>query len=166
MRPTRVFLTFSSLIFAPGMKKTIPLLLVIPACLFFACNSANNKTQQANAKQFPKPGTIIASVEMPVTEDTLNHFTFSVKIIADSNVASGVYDVDADFGNNFAEGQLTMPKGGENLKPIIRKGDAPYTYIIGFKVAGDTTFYDYFQVSSNNNTTKMEYIKGYTFTTE
>jgi len=54
-----------------------------------------------------------------------------------------------------------MPKGAEDIKPIIRKGSTPYTYIIGFKVAGDTTFYEYFQVSATNTDMKMGYIKAY-----
>ena len=102
-------------------------------------------------------------MEMPITDDPLNKFIFSIKVIADSNIKAGVYDVDVDYGPNFAEGTFTMPKGGEDLKPVIRKGAAPYTYIIGFKVAGDTTFYDYFEVSSSRTNTKMQYIRAYTF---
>ena len=100
---------------------------------------------------------------MPVTDDPLNKFTFTIKVIADSNVQTGVYDVDVDYGPNFAEGQFTMPKGGEDLKPLVRKGDKPNSYIVGFKVAGDTTFYDYFEISSSKSSTKMQYIKAYTF---
>ena len=151
-----------SLIFAPAMKRSIYLLAIIPVVLS-ACSDTGNSNIEQKAKQFPKPGTIVAKAEMPVTEDKLNHFTFSVKVIADSNVKAGVYDVDADFGPNFAEGQLIMPKGGEHLLPVIRKGTAPYTYIIGFKADNDTTFYDYFEVSSNRSVTKMQYVKAYTF---
>ncbi len=100
---------------------------------------------------------------MPIAEDAINHSSFSVKVIADSDIATGVYDVDADFGTNFGEGKFTMPKGAEDATPVIRKGDAPYTYIIGFHIAGDTTFYDYFQVSCSKSSTKMEYIKAYSF---
>jgi hypothetical protein len=114
--------------------------------------------------QLPKPGNVVAADSMEATTaDKLNHFNFTVRVIADSNVASGVYDVDADFGPNFSTGQFTMPKGGEALKPLIRKGSAPYTFIIGFRVNGDTTFYDYFEVSSNRHATKMQYLKAYTF---
>ena len=136
--------------------------VAICSLLTMACNNSQNNPGPA-AKQFPKPGTIVASDEMPVTEDKLNNFKFSIKIVADSNVKAGVYDVDADFGPNFAEGQFTMPKGGEAFMPVIRKGAAPYTFIVGFKVDGDTTFYDYFEVSSNRNTTKMQYLKAYSF---
>ena len=118
---------------------------------------------KGKAKHFPKSGTMVASAEMPVKDDPLNHFIFSVKVIADSNIRSGVYDVDADYGPNFGEGQFTMPQGGEDLKPLIRKGNTPYTFIIGFKVPGDTTFYEYFEVRSDRKTTKMRYLKAYTF---
>ena len=140
------------------MKRTSLVFFSLTVPLFFGCGNSGNK-----AKHFPKPGTLVASAEMPVTDDPLNKFTFSVKVIADSDVKSGVYDIDVDYGPNFAEGKLNMPKGGEELQPIIRKGSDPYTYIIGFKVAGDTTFYDYFQISSSKANTKMEYIKAYTF---
>lgn len=100
---------------------------------------------------------------MPVTDDALNHFTFSIKVIADSDISDGIYDVDADYGPNFGEGKFAMPKGIEDAKPIIRKGGEPYTFIIGFRLPGDTTFNDYFQVSCSKHSTKMEYIKAYTF---
>lgn len=95
--------------------------------------------------------------------EQLNKFTFSIKVIADSNITSGEYDVDADYGPNFAEGHLAMPKGGEHLVPVIRKGSEPNTFIIGFKLPNDTTFYDYYQVTGTHNAMKMQYIKAYTF---
>jgi len=151
------------IIFAPAMKTIVFPGFIFLLLFFSACS--NNKDQgvpDAPAK-FPKPGTIIATASRPVADDSLNKFTYSIKIIADSNIISGVYDVDADYGPNFAEGQFTMPKGGEHLVPLIRKGSDPFTYVIGFKVAGDTTFYDYFEVMSNHSTTKMQYLKTYTF---
>ena len=143
------------------MTKNNFLYLTLVSALFTLCSCGN--TAEHSKKQFPRPGTIMAEAKMPVTDDTMNHFTFSVKVIADSDIANGVYDVDADFGPNFGEGKFSMPKGAEDAKPAIRKGDDPYTYIIGFRITGDTTFYDYFQVSSTKNSTKMGYIKAYTF---
>ena len=146
----------SNPIFAPAMRK-IALSFIAVAAL-----GCHNK-EEVRKKQFPKPGAVIASAEMPVTDDELNHFVFSVKVIADSNIASGVYDVDADYGPNYAMGQFTMPKGGEDLVPIIRRGASPYTFVIGFKQPNDTTFYEYFEVKSSRKTTKMQYLKAYTF---
>ena len=143
------------------MKKAAYLFSTISVLLFGCC--ANNGANSHNEKQFPKPGTTVAEAHMPITDDELTHFTFSVKVIADSNVTSGVYDVDADYGPNFGESKFTMPKGIEDIRPIIRKGSEPYTYIIGFRLPGDTTFNDYFQVSCSKTKTKMEYIKAYTF---
>ncbi len=148
------------------MKKINSIVLAAPLAFFIACSGSSNKDKIGRAKQFPKPGTIVAAAETPIAEDSLNHATFSVKVIADSNVSSGIYDVDVDYGNNFAEGQITMPKGGEDFKPVIRKGDAPNIYIIGFRAPADSTFYDYFQVTSNRKATQMEYIKAYSFTSE
>lgn len=137
--------------------------VVILVVSLSSCGNNNTSPGEDKPKQFPTPGTIIAQAEMPVTMDTLNHFTFSVKVIADSDVKSGVYDIDADFGPNFAEGQMVMPKGGEHLAPAIRKDTAPYTFIIGFKMEDDTTFYDYYEVKSSLKQTKMRYIKAYSF---
>jgi hypothetical protein len=141
------------------MKKTTLLFTAISSIFIIACNNKNADSR----KGFPKPGTLVASAEVPVTADTLNDFKFSVKVIADSSVKEGVYDVDVDYGPNFAEGKFTMPKGGEQLIPVIRKGTKPYTFVIGFNVGSDTTFYDYFEVSSTKLSTKMQYIKAYTF---
>ena len=140
------------------MYKNSLLAIAMPALLLIGCG--NNGTTKT--KELPKPGTIIDSASMPIA-DELNTFTFSIKVVADSEVSKGVYDVDVDYGPNFAEGKFTMPKGGEELRPIVRKGSQPYTYIIGFKVNGDTTFYDYFEVTSNKGSTKMQYIKAYSF---
>ena len=129
--------------------------------MILSCSAPENN--QHTNKELPKPGKVVTSAQMPVKDDTLNHFTFSVKVIADSNVSAGVYDVDADYGPNFASGKFTMPKGGENFTPVIRKGDAPYTFIIGFRAPGDTTFYDYFEVSSSRFATKMQYLKAYNY---
>lgn len=147
-------------IFAAVMKKvTIWGGVAITLLSLGACN---NK-EEVKPKQLPKPGTTVASAEMAVTDDPLNHFKFSVKVIADSNIAKGVYDVDVDYGPNFSEGQFSMPKGAEELVPVIKKGKMPSTFIIGFYVPGDTTFYDYFEVSGNIRQTKMQYVKAYTF---
>ena len=149
------------LIFAAVMKKLIVLFL---SCivLFTACKNGGGK-ETYKPKDFPKPGTVVAKDEMPIVEDKLNNFKFAIRVVADSAVTSGVYDVDVDYQSYNPEGQFTMPKGLENVKPILRRGSEPYTYIIGFKVAGDTTFYDYFQVSAVQNQVKMTYIRSYTF---
>ena len=144
------------------MKKTT-LLVIAFGTVIGMLYSCNNKAGENKQKKFPKPGVTVAEAQMPIAEDAINHSVFAVKVIADSDIATGVYDVDADFGANFAETKFDMPKGAEDATPVIRKGDAPYTYIIGFKIAGDTTFYDYVQVSCTRNRTKMEYIKVYSF---
>ena len=144
------------------MKKKRALFMAAVALVSAFCSCAN-KTDEQKPKKFPQPGKTVVEANMPIAEDALNHTIFSVKVIADSDVANGVYDVDADFGPNFGEGKFTMPKGAEDAQPVIRKGDAPYSYIIGFRIAGDTTFYDYFRVSCSKSNTKMEYIKAYSF---
>jgi hypothetical protein len=143
------------------MKKIVVIILF--SANFFSGCSNYKSTPGKTSQPLPKPGTVVTNGEMPVTDDPLNHFTFSVTVIADSEVGNGVYDVNTAFGPNTASGKFTMPKGGESFKPILRAGSQPYTYIIGFKAPGDTAFYDYFEVSSNRHTTKMQYIKTYIY---
>ncbi len=144
------------------MKKIALIYISTPVLLLAACSN-NSTISEQGQKQFPKPGTTVAEAQMPITEDALNHAVFSVKVIADSDITGGVYDVDADFGPNFGEGKFTMPKGGEDLKPIIRKGSDRYTFIIGFRLPNDTAFKSYFRVSCTKSSTKMEYTNAYTF---
>ena len=145
------------------MKKTVLGILSGGIVLLAGCNGATGDGNAGRQLPLAKPGTVMATATMPITEDKLNHFTFSVKVIADSNIAAGVYDVDADYGPNFATSTFTMPKGAEAYQPCMRKGAEPYSYIIGFKIPGDNTFYDYFEVWGSSTTIKMQYIKAYTF---
>ena len=142
------------------MKQTTLLIFFAALCLY-SCGSP--KEEKKITKIFPVPGTVVAIDSVPIVEDKLNNSRFIISVVADSAVTSGVYDVDADFGPNFAEGQFTLPTGKEDLLPVMRRGKTPYTFIIGFRLPGDTTFYDYFEVSSNTKQTKMKYLKAYTF---
>lgn len=137
-------------------------LLVTTGILLASCGGNDTGTAVAY-KTMPIPGTEIAKAETQAGEDTLNHFKFSVRIVADSQIEKGVYDVLTTFGPNKADGAFTMPKGGEHFIPVIRKGGAPATFIIGFHVPKDTTFYDYYLVSATTASTKMLYMNSYSF---
>jgi len=141
--------------------------LLLPACITSAvlCACNNPPTESAGSGKkitMPKPGAVVAEAHMPINDPPRN-FTFSVKVIADSNMAAGEYYIDADYGPNFNEGHLVMPKGGESFLPIIKKANEPNAFIIGFKMPGDTTFYEYFEVSTDKHATKMQYTKAYSF---
>ncbi len=129
---------------------------------FIRCE-APNKSISSTQRQFPKPGTVVAKAEKKIKEDTLNDSRFQIRVVADSAIENGVYDVDVDYGPNFASGQFTMPKGGEHLVPVIKTGSSPYSFIIGFRLPDDTTFYEYYEVTSNKQSTKMQYINTYSF---
>ena len=131
---------------------------IIALAFLGSCNNGENK-----AAQKVKPGEILAKEEMAIVGDTLNKFKFSVTVKADSEVEKGVYDVSASWGNNTADSKFTMPKGGEDLKPILRHANKPNAYIIGFRAGKDTTFNEYFEVSGVNGTLKMQYVKSYSF---
>ena len=142
------------LVFLCPMKKSIVLLICFAAC-FVACNNGNNNYTP------PAAGTIVASDSMRM-EDTLNHSMFAVTIKTGENSKNGVYLVAASSGKNIADGGFTMPKNGEKIKPELRKGSIPYTYIVGFHINNDTTFLKYFLVSSNHDSLRMEYIQSIT----
>ena len=142
------------------MKKSTLLICTLVTLLVAACGSGPAESSQ---KEFPAPGTVVDSMAMPILIDSLNDFSFSVSVIADSNIKSGIYDVHAAYGHNEATGLFTMPKGAEHYKPVIRKAAAPYTYIVGFHAPKDTTFYEYFEVTGKKTTIGMKYIRAYTF---
>ena len=142
------------------MKKVILIITSVSVLFYTACNSGNKSKFQP-----PKPGQVVVTAEMP-SEDKLNHATFSVKVAADSDAHPGVYTVNASSGQNLARGQFTLPRKGESFEPVLRKGAAPYTFIIGFRIPDDTAFYDYFEVSSIQDTIKMKYLKSYSFDTK
>ncbi len=141
------------------MKKLLLICCSLYSLLMVSCGGSSQK----EAYVFPKPGTVIDSAEMSVTTDTLNDFTFYVVIRADSDVAKGIYDVTATHGVNTAEGKFTMPKGAEQYKPVIKKGTTPETFIVGFYLPKDTTFYDYFEVTGQKLNIGMKYLKSYSF---
>lgn len=138
--------------------------------LFSACNSQSSvkgnepvSTETTNQYVPPAPNTIVAQARMPIKEDTLNHFIFSVQIVTTNYSKNGTYSVHAAYGPNIAKNEFTMPRGGSHLKPVIKKGTGPYTYIIGFYFGKEKTFYDYYQVSADKGQIEMQYIKAYTF---
>lgn len=141
------------------MNKRHLLYCFFGALLAASCNSDATKKEN---HILPLPGAIITQDSIPISGD-INHFYYSVKVVADSLIADGVYKVVANYGPNVATGQFTMPIGGSNLVPILKLGTAPYTFVIGFKVDSDTTFYDYFEVSSTIENTQMKYLKSYSF---
>lgn len=140
-------------------KKILPALFIVLSLGMISCSDSKKDGQG----DLLTPGTVIAEVKEQITEDTLNDFTFSLRVTADSNVTAGVYDVEVKFANNFATNAFTMPKGIEDVVPTIRKGNTKYSYIAGFQLAGDTTFYDYFEISASFDAIRMKYIKSYSF---
>jgi hypothetical protein len=148
-----------SIIFTHFMKKRYILLLPF-LILAAACSNSGSPYQYTTQ---PAIGTVVGTAVMPVKEDALNKFTFGVNVVADSEIADGVYDVNVNYEYHTAQAKFTMPKEIKNMRPLIRAGKEPYTYIIGFKVPKDTTFYDYFEVRVASNNIYMDYLKGYTF---
>lgn len=148
------YFNIAGLICARMKKYLLPILLFINACA--GSNEDNQPKHTA-----PGTGTIMAADSMDVAEDKLNGYMFSVAVIATDSSINGEYDVEANWGNNMANSTIRMPHGGEHLKPLLRKGAEPYTYILGFHFDTDTIFHDYYQVSADRGQIMMKYIKAY-----
>lgn len=133
--------------------------LLIFSYALTACSSASRLNE--NNWLPPAPGTVIDSLSEPVKDDTLNNFLATIKIVADSNSALGIYEIETEFGPNLAINKFSLPKGMTKGAPKLKKTEQKYTYIVGFTLPSDTTFYDYYQVSFDKQTTKMQYIKSY-----
>ena len=154
------------------MNRILPLVVVLLGTLC-SCNSqqAHDPTLRADPgllavndiDQYTPPpaGAVVTADSMPVTDDPLNHFTFTVKIKTNEYSNKGTYSIDAAYGPNTADGMFTMPRGGGHLKPILQKGKTPYTYIIGFEY--QHKFYEYYRVTGSKATIEIKNIKAYTF---
>lgn len=146
---------------------------ILLAIIILVLGSCNNNEARNNrgprllavndADQYdpPPPGTIVAADSMEVTDDPLNHFSFSVKIKTNEYSSKGTYAIEAAYGPNNADGMFTMPRGGNHLKPVLRKSKEPYTYIIGFEYQHKV--YDYYVVKGSKNAIEIKNIKAYTF---
>jgi hypothetical protein len=140
------------------MKLALIYIITVGTFLALSCNNAGT-----TSTALTKPGTVVAHDEMSFKEDTLNHYKFSITVTADSDVEKGVYDISATVGHNSGASKFTMPKGGEDLVPLLRRGSKPDTYMIGFKAGKDTAFNEYFLVSGEKGGIKMMYVKSYSF---
>ena len=134
-------------------------LLIVGTCLL-ACN--NPASQDNKESAIPPPGTRIAHAAMDAN-DPLNKMEFAVTVFADSAINRGVYAVEASYGYDTVLGNFTMPKGGETYPPSLRKGTDSTTYVIGFTVPNDTTFYEYYKITGRKGAIVMGYLKAYTF---
>lgn len=134
--------------------------LLIAACAFAAaCNTPKQGTDFASLPV----NTLLAADSIKVVEDSLNNTYFSVKLLTSDKTAKGIYNVTAAWGGNVADSKFTLPKGGEKFKPALHREAAPYSFMIGFHMEDDTTFYTYYQVKAEQGTIKMNYVKSYTF---
>jgi hypothetical protein len=137
-----------------------------------APNSHEHKSTEADLPGWTPPpaGTIVAGDSMAI-KDPLNHFYFAVQLrssaMNDQPGAAGfIYDVLAHFGPNAAEGQITMPEGGRNLRPLLRRApDGGYSYRIGFITGSafgrDTSFHDYYLVKGAKDNIEIKAVKAY-----
>jgi hypothetical protein len=145
------------MVFLHPMKK----LAFIAITLLNSCKSTVN--QQKNNKSTLPAGTVVEADSQRILEEKLNDFFFSVKIKTTATSDKGNYTVNTEWGYYTAEGHLTMPKGGEDLQPVLRKGEEPYSYLIGFYFKDDTSFHDYYLIKGQKGMISMKYIKAYTF---
>jgi hypothetical protein len=132
--------------------------------MLYGCANDKKGGSNGTGKQYNMPaGKTIASDSMAITEDDLNKHIFSVEIITTEESDSGKYAIDATWGFNMASSSFSMPRGGEGLQPVLRRGSEPYSYIVGFFVPDDTMFHEYYSVTGIQGNIVMKYIKAYTF---
>lgn len=146
----------------------LPLVLLLGACSQPKAGNDNNDGSWTP----PPAGTVVAADSMKV-KDPLNDFYFAVKLV--SSPANGeegnmgfVYDVEAHYGPNAANSRITMPKGGNNLRPLLRPDKTKeYTYILGFipgkDYGGSNEFQDYYAISASRGTIEIRALKSYSF---
>ncbi len=151
-------------IFVPLMNARLLLLI----CLFSACREARHSAlapptpEQAPATQAPAPNKVVASARQRIN-DKLNEHYFSVEVISTPKSDKGVYEVLVTYRKYDASTQITMPKADEPIIPEVKKGTAPYSYIIGFHHGSDSSFKEYFLIEAERNSIKMRYLKAYSF---
>ncbi len=131
--------------------------------LVAACRDIPENPSPATAihQEAPAPGTVVGEAKTEHSEDGLNRFTFRVTVTKAPE--KGVYTVVAADGPNHGETQFTLPKGGEDFRVALRKGQRQNRIEIGFEAPGDTAFYPYYEVVSENKTIRAQYTHAYRF---
>lgn len=146
--------------------------------MLYSCHEHPQMNDSASVKAGtsytpPPAGSIVAADSMPFSEDPLNHYYFSVKLrVSEDNKRADsygmVYDVLAGYGPAHAQSAITMPHGGRDLQPLLRRDDSSeYGYIIGFIAdkshGGDGTFKPYYRVAAQRGEISIKPLKGYAF---
>lgn len=131
-------------------------LIIYSACQSKQASNPGNNTLKTEA------GIVIAADTTDIIEDKLNNQLFSVTVFTNDSSINGSYDIETAWGYNTAYTSIRMPYGGEHFKPIIRKGNSPYTYVIGFNYDDDTTFREYYEINGNKGQIKARYTRSYT----
>lgn len=140
------------------MKKIALPIALVSSCLL-SCNFFGNSSKSATNTPLLPSGSVIAADSISIAEDKLNGSMFTVKIF--TNDSLNTYDVQADWGYNTAVSTIKMPVGGEHFKPLLRRGDSTYSYVIGFHFDNDTLFHDYYLISARRGQIAMKYIRAY-----
>ena len=136
--------------------------------ILYSCGPRERAAEETKpptaAKQDPVPpkGTVIAADSIKVA-DPLNESYFAVRLVAGEYSFRGTYDIKAHYGSGEGNSQITFPRADVPVRPAMRRGDAPESFIIGFYLGDDKKFYDYFLVDGQKNEIKMKYLKAYSF---
>lgn len=140
--------------------------MLFAACILSSCAEEKKDVpveKKAEIIDELPAGTIIAADSTPIKEEQLNNFVFSIKISTTAKTNKGRYTIDAAWGYNTANREIVMPKNDYALVPVLKRTGDPYSYIIGFYLQDDTTFYDYYAVKGDHGNISMGYTKGYRF---
>jgi len=150
------------------------LTLILLACILFSCKSNPSQQKTINKTVASKHGSVAVAADTvlfgdSILVDQLNHFYFSVYVIANGNSDMGEYKIRGMWGINKGETLLKMPEGLEHAQPVLRRisddKSQPklHQFMLGFKTKDDTSFHEYYLITGDHGEIKMKYVKAYVF---
>lgn len=137
--------------------------------MFTNCNERPDAGQQVSAdgttaRFLTAPAGAVIAVDSMRTREELNETYFKVAIVGSDHSSKGTYGIHVWYGHNDAITQITFPQDGtQMIRPAIRKGEKPSTYVVGFYYGNEDTFYDYLLIEADKGQTSMKYLKAYSF---
>lgn len=138
---------------------------IICLLIFAAC--AAEETENTVPFYAPPKGTVIDADSIPVVEDELNEFYYSVILTSKENSNEGKYILDAAFGPNKARTEIVYPDLGQQIVPELQLDKtSPYSYHVGFHYNDDNTFHEYAKIFAKKNEfgvrqIQLKYVKAY-----
>lgn len=139
------------------------------------CNEPNSKQPELTVEEAVKKpvGLVIASDSMKIASTDLSSLRladideketyFKVAIKTTNYSHKGRYEIATSWYDREMNLQFSMPRGAEDVMPVLVKMPEPYSFLVGFYYGKDTTFYDYYSIKGSLNGVNAGYTKAYSF---